>query len=972
MFGTVLFLALSTTNYVYELFDLESTFGSKSPIMKIRYARMFFLLVAVLPFCSKAQMLEQIDMSTTTNNYNTYLTGINNSGWVTGYYNNGSNIGFIITPGGKRLIVDPFTLGYTDTKVESINNNGVAVITANVGSTVGIYKCYVDTLGDSISHFVQVTGLVQPSSVAFDINNKNDISGWFQSTYRYLWVKHDSIIPGGNSAYESAVFQTSGPTYFNTMAGGINDYNKVAGFYIDGSTINPFIYDNLLHTFNPLSTAFKIRLWDINNTNWVAGEYLQTTNNVYMAFIADVSTGGFSQFTSLASIFDTNTIQSVANGINDSGVVVGSFMHPGLGIWVGFVYRPGIDEVRIPGFDYNSGTWKLVNNTGVANTVWPQTYYGGFDYDMLDPYVNNGTPLMDAFLDSANPNLFIPDSSSVDWLSFANEVDQWGYDVITNPFIQSFYHNIVKHVMFDKYKTRFKPFAGHCYGFTYTQLLRHFDDPLFSSWFNIPGGTNISQVNNTDNDAVQAIARMYFRQNDVATLSQYSTGGCYQNKGLWNGLREMKNEFMKPFATSNPRSLSFQTPNGYHSVMPYKIRTPKKLPFDHPTVDYDTVFIHDSNYPLDSTKHIRIESYLYEMPHAYAHSSDYTVNFASFNKISIRELMAIPHTELKSTSAGDDPKYTFATDGSYYTISTGSGQAVANGSGYTNNTTELLGLEYETFTSDAPSGHMTDTANTASFNTYNYSGPTMQWRQHNKRHSMGISRMASNGQSDNGEVAKKRISYGNPDAATKYLNCYYNELTDDQSQGASILATGVCAAQGDSIVTESETPFTYTITKVNGTTNCIYNLTVFAAYNGDTMKEFHSSVPIEPNSTHTIDPYFNGTTEIAVVIDNGNDGQTDDTLFVAGWPINIENVIKEGGIKIYPNPVRDELTLEFASAGTYGVHITDIVGKTVYNNTLPTSGKIQLPMGQYAPGVYLIQVSDGKGTVLLEDKLIIQ
>jgi hypothetical protein len=409
-------------------------------------------------------------------------------------------------------------------------------------------------------------------------------------------------------------------------------------------------------------------------------------------------------------------------------------------------------------------------------------------------------------------------------------------------------------------------------------------------------------------------------------------------------------------------------------VLPYKIRTPQKFPFDGPTLQYDTIFIHDSNEPLDSTLYILAGAHQYFLPHTQAIYPGENLEYLSLNKISVRELMNQPMTQLKSTSAGDDPFISLTTGGpSYYTLNTGTGQAKLDGTGYNNTATDIMKVQTEVETLATPTDHMMDTSITAAIHTYNYSNTAMLWAQSNKRFSMGISRTAISSEADNGEAALRRISYGNPDAATKYLNCSFTEIEDNLAYGANIIATGVCAAQGDSIVTSSNSPYTYTITKVTGTSNCSYNLTVFAAYNGDTIKEFHTQVPLSGTTTHTIDPYFNGT-EIAVIVDNGNDGTTDDTLFITGWPVGMQNIINKNGIKVYPNPVSNELNIEWASApGSYTVSLTDIVGRVVYTNTVAgNKGKAQVTMNPYPTGVYLLQVTDHKGVTIFKDKIVKQ
>jgi hypothetical protein len=265
-----------------------------------------------------------------------------------------------------------------------------------------------------------------------------------------------------------------------------------------------------------------------------------------------------------------------------------------------------------------------------------------------------------------------------------------------------------------------------------------------------------------------------------------------------------------------------------------------------------------------------------------------------------------------------------------------------------------------------------DTTKSVDITTTNYTANLMSWLQTNRSRTMNINRQAQPTETDHSTQKNRLMTYGNPDNVTKYLNAQMTEITEDLSQGTNIKLSNICAAQGDSIVTESPSAFVYKLTKVTGTMSCTYDITSFTLYNSDSIIEYHGSVLLDPNSSHTIDPYFNGGTELVVIVDNGNDGTADDTVFVAGWPLGVkENIIQKNGIKIYPNPVQNELSIEFPNAGNYSIAITDVVGRTVYSNTaVVTGGKIQIPMAQYPVGLYLIQVSDSKGTTLLKDKVI--
>ncbi len=70
-------------------------------------------------------------------------------------------------------------------------------------------------------------------------------------------------------------------------------------------------------------------------------------------------------------------------------------------------------------------------------------------------------------------------------------------------------------------------------------------------------------------------------------------------------------------------------------------------------------------------------------------------------------------------------------------------------------------------------------------------------------------------------------------------------------------------------------------------------------------------------------------------------------------------------IKIYPNPVKYELYIN-SYPGKTEIIISDILGKEIYRNQFSTSpvpiqtGNFQLPTSNYLPGIYFIEIHNGK------------
>ncbi len=71
---------------------------------------------------------------------------------------------------------------------------------------------------------------------------------------------------------------------------------------------------------------------------------------------------------------------------------------------------------------------------------------------------------------------------------------------------------------------------------------------------------------------------------------------------------------------------------------------------------------------------------------------------------------------------------------------------------------------------------------------------------------------------------------------------------------------------------------------------------------------------------------------------------------------------KTSGLSVYPNPARDQVTVETISASVTGTQLSllDITGRVIYS--MPMLGKTQtIDMKQLASGTYIVQVSDNTG-----------
>ena len=83
----------------------------------------------------------------------------------------------------------------------------------------------------------------------------------------------------------------------------------------------------------------------------------------------------------------------------------------------------------------------------------------------------------------------------------------------------------------------------------------------------------------------------------------------------------------------------------------------------------------------------------------------------------------------------------------------------------------------------------------------------------------------------------------------------------------------------------------------------------------------------------------------------------------------LNDINKNEGIKIYPNPTTNQLTIALESNNQkVEVTIADITGKTIYSTTASETQKIEVNTKDYSAGVYVVQI---QGTDFIETKKLI-
>lgn len=741
----------------------------------------FYFIVVVLLNYTATNAQHSLDEFRVHSNQNVRLLDINDNGMLCGYYNNPNNSnerGFIVT--GRGMFKDlPIISGFNHTRVISINDRDTPTIIIKASNAVGLsepamlYKAYYFPVGDSISLPTSIT-LTPNNPNPTKVNNKNYMVGWYTTGQgsvnqpRYLWVHFDSasVMPSNHSNQYYATRYVKPPTnYQPTSSGGVNDNGIVCGYYYDLDNTNyiSYVFDLNSNTFTPFTSSINRQLLDINNAGLVVGKIVNGSQE--RPFMGTYSG---SMLTSIpVSIFETGlSIQSEFTGINNNGEIVGNYLHPTSGKWVGFIYRRNASEFRLPGFDFDKHTWKFENyydydDNPSNDKIWTNKYYKNNDYDNYDPVSNQAINVLN---NTKFEGKSLIKSFTYSWLGFGKEAD---LDDMGEKANQSPQDSI-------NYQTIFKPltvlncteqsqarthtslvrvgFLGYCYGFTYTVLQRLYDYNTYLNWFGPQINALAGDSDNSDTISIFAIERSQMKQSDKRIIDKYNVYN-HGKLSVWGGMHRLKTEMQKSINQTNPNGISIEFYSGWHSVMPYKIKTPQALPLDYPTQKHDTLFIYDSNIPGDSTQYILIQNNLSVISDVYnsiqggGSSPIATINF---NTPGVKDLpSAFGHgqnSKFKPNAINDEDAL-FAINiygANKYSIKDNNGDsATLQNNIWTNNISDISPkVPYNT--TPIAYSYICDTTKELNFITQDYDSLTMNWSSSNDNHNIGIYRETNN------------------------------------------------------------------------------------------------------------------------------------------------------------------------------------------------------------------------------------
>lgn len=155
----------------------------------------------------------------------------------------------------------------------------------------------------------------------------------------------------------------------------------------------------------------------------------------------------------------------------------------------------------------------------------------------------------------------------------------------------------------------------------------------------------------------------------------------------------------------------------------------------------------------------------------------------------------------------------------------------------------------------------------------------------------------------------------------------------------------------------------------------------FNLYQGDNNADFFLMSDCDPNSENLLeDPYYwnaeSTTSKYSIDLTSGQtyyliadlrDGQGETTIELS---IDCQNAISDnfanqGEINIYPNPAREQITIESTySSFMKDVQIVDLLGKISIKTNVDTIGDYTLNIQDLMPGMYIIMISLEDGQVI--------
>lgn len=499
---------------------------------------------------------EQFDYPGATD---TYVTGMNDIGDFVGYYTSGG-----ITKGFYVIGTDTADMVYpaaVSTWAYGISNQRKIVGKYNGSGSNADNEGFMFDYGTF--NYTDLTYLVTGGGQFKEVRGINDSQCWVGN----LRANSSTYL-----TYSCPNYGTSRKNLLATYGTALNEVNDLAGYYIDGAAYTSFIRVGAVYTDVSYPGQIKTRVYGMNNSNMVVGDFANQRGFIYDGFL----TGG----TAYEEIEIPDALSVTPQDINNNDEVCGYFTDATGNVHGFFVRAYDI------GFRPNPDGWNFANDGDLLWTMGEYVFYS------KDPYLKQQYGTEADFPTDSLGQIYI-----------AGRFPSW--PLFVNTFKESNTYTRVNGVL--KYRPKAVEYwdkisglwTGSCLGINLTSLM-NYDN---AGWFagqnpEIPQGFPSIFSLDTSKETRLAINRAQTLQ--FADFNMQWKNQHYRdtpNQTL-QSLKAMMSDTAHDHATIsmfNPRHKS-----GMHSLTPFKIER------DDNNLGWENVYVHDSNFPNDTTRHIRI------------------------------------------------------------------------------------------------------------------------------------------------------------------------------------------------------------------------------------------------------------------------------------------------------------------------------------------------------------------------------
>ncbi len=763
----------------------------------------------------------------------TYVTAINDSNFIAGYFEDGSGThGFIFNG------IDTFKVNYpgaAHTYIYGLNNNMVVVGSYTNSSSL------VDQEGFSYNHKTGVYNDITTSwlsamdnTIARDINDNDCIIGDYKQSTTHVAF---SMCGGNNTPFH----YNYNPTYVY----GINNYGSVVGLWIDGSNRIGLVKHGTNWTEINFPGATKTNPTGINDKNVIVGVYDLTKSFIY-------ENGVFKQLKKY------NVSDFQVRDINNDGSLAGYYKDPASGKYFGF-YMPKWDIKFRP----KPNGWKFGNG---SDNIWPQAWYNKFDYSK-DPYLGGDAVFPPK---TRNPLTLFESKLFPDWPLF---VDVFGE---SSCYIGSGPYKVFRGATVLKWKKLAKNWGGSCFGFVQTSYMVWDSIQLFKEFFPKTGPWISDKLYDLplNEHNRKSINYMMVSQMRKQLLTYYT---ALWGKGPVYTLQQTK-KMMSDTTSNDYRGIAMWNTNGPggHIVNPYKIL------IDSIDQNIEYIYVYDNNMPNDTTRKITIKKnenkwYYNVSPNANAQASQWGGNNATYGLLlswKSSDFYSKPETDSIWYKTSHIEIYPTVNSNTLITSSAADSIGYVNGK-LINNTIDAQPMFYFNSNDPEPYGYLLP-EKPYSVLMQNYTDTYVDLTVANSGKIFSYNR-------NDGDLADKDIfnvgthfSVVNPNNINKIFNLetYNNSPTDEMNVFLGNI--GVSAYKDISFRWLTNNA----LEVINNSTATTYDLELrYASSNGE-FNFKNDDIAFDANTTHIITPDWNNLNnqDVTIYIDNGNNGANDDTL----------------------------------------------------------------------------------------------